>query len=783
MEGHMADGRDLWASVGFPTLTRTSSQPSQTNTKSQRPLASSSSPSQKDRTKRPAKLTSSQQSITDLTSPDGTSKKTSSQNAATKNATTAKKESAGHRNGNGNGNGNGRNAKAGPSGTSDSTVEVISSQESSQGKLSSREVVQRRLAGKANDGSTKKRKQASDSDDELDIISTSERETKLSSQTKARDGFKNRSDGFGKKVCTPEKKQTIRGKGKDIAMARTSSSHFELKEGRREKTVPASDESDLEATPKPGKKAEGKKRAIKGNRETTELREKDIGTPMGTSRKINRKGKEVGVLSGDEFFSEIEREKERIVGEEEKERERLEKEKDKLKRAEVEVGHRFFDGLVQEKKEHEIILQQFETLASSSVAAVSSPPRGGDSGGESDEDASQKARTDEMFCATYKNLRTLCPFCSKPFPKKPSTHLSGLRASLVKLSEPAPTGSNPAARSLPWTQTITFCEMHDAETSIIPLGIRAGFPLEVDFLQLYKRLEAGWMRKDLGRIMRHPTKSRFYIKARNDILRVGKTAWGSVSHQSSDSSMNGVLAGYYGDLGRLIISTHFQNLLKWGLLPTGNMQPLTPADFISFVLVPETSVLLIQDHEGVTKAEAIDQWKRSSLYGRWRFRDDGEEAKRIMKEIKLGLESREERAREARERDRVEEVMQREKRRKTPLETRGMSDSAESDSQEILRISVESGSEQEVERGRRDDGSESDDSITPISKPDLSDSTRATSVSSMSSRTSSTPTKRMKPHEVQTRNKSSTPTIMPASQESDFDFWNEASACADRLRI
>ena len=110
----------------------------------------------------------------------------------------------------------------------------------------------------------------------------------------------------------------------------------------------------------------------------------------------------------------------------------------------------------------------------------------------------------------------------------------------------------------------------------------------------------------------------------------------------------------YGDLGRAIMIDHFLNLRKWGHFPslkssTSSSQPQTSSqsaiaeqhnslsleplswhDFISHVLVPESSILLIMEDRRYSSLtdQAYEEAERvrseSVKYGTWKFREEGE---------------------------------------------------------------------------------------------------------------------------------------------------------------
>lgn len=74
----------------------------------------------------------------------------------------------------------------------------------------------------------------------------------------------------------------------------------------------------------------------------------------------------------------------------------------------------------------------------------------------------------------------------------------------------------------------------------------------------------------------------------------------------------------YGHLGRAILLRHFQNLLKWGFLPTltvnhgssSSIFPLSTNDFICHVLVPEAAILLIMEDKGHSTEQVANSPER-----------------------------------------------------------------------------------------------------------------------------------------------------------------------------
>lgn len=93
-------------------------------------------------------------------------------------------------------------------------------------------------------------------------------------------------------------------------------------------------------------------------------------------------------------------------------------------------------------------------------------------------------------------------------------------------------------RNLSFRQTITLCTMHRAETSIIPLGLRDGYPTTIDFERVDRRLERGWIATRLKHVAAKPHLSKFYRRAAREIGTMGLSAWKDVAHQSNDSVLS-----------------------------------------------------------------------------------------------------------------------------------------------------------------------------------------------------------------------------------------------------
>lgn len=133
-------------------------------------------------------------------------------------------------------------------------------------------------------------------------------------------------------------------------------------------------------------------------------------------------------------------------------------------------------------------------------------------------------------------------------PRDPSTELVDLRRRLQGSASASGSGAATSrsggagwtshSAPLDWQKTITFCAMHRAETSVIPLGLHAGYPPSLDFDDLDRRLEGAFVRSRLRRVVLKPHLSKFFRRAAREIESMGIAAWRDLSNQSSDKVLS-----------------------------------------------------------------------------------------------------------------------------------------------------------------------------------------------------------------------------------------------------
>lgn len=262
---------------------------------------------------------------------------------------------------------------------------------------------------------------------------------------------------------------------------------------------------------------------------------------------------------------------------------------------------------------------------------------------------------DQSYLSDFVDPDDLCEYCSKAMPRNMSEHLRKLRRDLYACSEPKPNPQNRRARQAPWQQSIQFCTAHLGESITIPLGQRKGYPATIDFVNLDQRLEESWIADRLNQVLREPGLCESFVKAKQAILVSGKVKWDLAQR---NLGLQAIIPGYYGQLGQVVLNTHFRQLIRWGVLPLEDHQgspifsPLSINDFISYVLIPETATLLIMEDQGYRHTsgdkvafdrrhqEAGETRMDSCEYGRWKFPEDSKLARDVLRQLDMAVKQK-----------------------------------------------------------------------------------------------------------------------------------------------
>ncbi|GAA6006774.1 uncharacterized protein JCM10292_005446 [Rhodotorula paludigena] len=239
---------------------------------------------------------------------------------------------------------------------------------------------------------------------------------------------------------------------------------------------------------------------------------------------------------------------------------------------------------------------------------------------------------------------TLCPFCDAPLPDKPSRELLALKQSLLRQPhDNRPTLKN--ARAVRFVdqhvvRTSAFCKRHTEERTIIPEGIKRGWPRTIAWDQLPKRIDRQ-IAPHLTKIIFGQQKSSFFerAKAKWEELRGRR---GNVIDEWGDFDIEE--PGYYGPRGLEIIQSTLHELFTrtQPILTAPRVAPLSVDWYLRRVLSPECAVELLRhdlarnsgDGGGGAsgdRAEAEQLRAESRAYGRAMFPVEDDEVLRVVK--------------------------------------------------------------------------------------------------------------------------------------------------------
>ena len=92
-----------------------------------------------------------------------------------------------------------------------------------------------------------------------------------------------------------------------------------------------------------------------------------------------------------------------------------------------------------------------------------------------------------------------------------------------------------------WTRTIEFCERHHAESHVFPLGLHSGYPSEMNFTGLRKRIKM--MKPEIKRMLKTPKNSAFFVLVNRDLEKHGRRKWSSNEARNDEQRKNRLLPG------------------------------------------------------------------------------------------------------------------------------------------------------------------------------------------------------------------------------------------------
>ncbi|KAJ8473086.1 hypothetical protein ONZ51_g8079 [Trametes cubensis] len=258
---------------------------------------------------------------------------------------------------------------------------------------------------------------------------------------------------------------------------------------------------------------------------------------------------------------------------------------------------------------------------------------------------------DDIFLDPSIDPATLCPWCDEPLPPKPTPHLRSLIEGARRRSYPDDRPTNPLGLRAPPTVFVGVCQRHRFERVWIPRARRKGWPTDIDWGRLKGRVEN--LRGQLKAIVEDIDED-FVPGSKDAISAKGKERaryrprkenefWQEVVQnvkQQGSRQTTGVRGqflhfnksqpGYYGELGYVIIHQTLCDLFPPASFDPAAALPLTPADFIAHVLVPEAALNLIMEDLHLSRSDALKTLRDSVEYGVAMFPvDEGEGGKGV----------------------------------------------------------------------------------------------------------------------------------------------------------
>ncbi|KAI0695339.1 RTC4-like domain-containing protein [Cerioporus squamosus] len=259
---------------------------------------------------------------------------------------------------------------------------------------------------------------------------------------------------------------------------------------------------------------------------------------------------------------------------------------------------------------------------------------------------------DDMFLDPSIDPKTLCPWCDERLPDEPTPHLRALISAAKRVSHPEDRLTNPLGLRAPPAAFVGVCQRHRFERDWIPRARQKRWPTRIAWDKLAERIirlqatlqaivddvdedfAPGVAR---GSTSRRPRKeNEFWQEVAKNVRQQGSRQAAGVRGQFQH--FNKTQPGYYGELGYVIIHQTLCDLFPPAEFHPDATLPLTPADFITLVLVPEAAVHLIMEDLSLPRDKAIQTLRESVEYGVAMFPadDEGDLAGGSSKSGKLG---------------------------------------------------------------------------------------------------------------------------------------------------
>ncbi|OSD04878.1 hypothetical protein PYCCODRAFT_1348475, partial [Trametes coccinea BRFM310] len=253
---------------------------------------------------------------------------------------------------------------------------------------------------------------------------------------------------------------------------------------------------------------------------------------------------------------------------------------------------------------------------------------------------------DDIFLDPSVDPATLCPWCDEPLPPNPTPHLTSLIEGARRRSYPDDRPTNPLGLRAAPMVFVSVCQRHRFERVWIPRARKRGWPTSIDWGRLRGRIER--LKGELKAIIddidedfvpeseystttnkqeraqcRPRKENEFWQDVVKNVRQQGSRQTTGVRGQFLH--FNKTQPGYYGELGYMIIHQTLCDFFPPASFDPIAALPLTPADFIAHVLVPEAALNLIMEDLDLPRGDALKTLRDSVEYGVAMFPvDEGE---------------------------------------------------------------------------------------------------------------------------------------------------------------
>ncbi|KAF8998612.1 RTC4-like domain-containing protein [Cyathus striatus] len=251
---------------------------------------------------------------------------------------------------------------------------------------------------------------------------------------------------------------------------------------------------------------------------------------------------------------------------------------------------------------------------------------------------------DSVLLPCYADPNTLCPYCDAPLPSSPTTHLRRLLSATAKRACSDPRPSNPLGLKAPLTVFGVVCQRHRFESQVLPLAEANGWPQEIDWQSLPKRIQK--MKSHLNALIRDTHKSQkectiksarctptprskciFWIEIMEQIKKKGSRAVSGMREQFA--TFEKTQPGYYGELGSVVIFQTLVNMFPAESFYGASISPFSVNEFIQRILLPEVATRLIMEDQSLNGQRGVERavsiLRESSSYGVSMFPEDSGE--------------------------------------------------------------------------------------------------------------------------------------------------------------